>query len=95
MATYEFTCRADGVLARTMPLGEAPPAIDCPECGNPAPRRWSVPQLRFGDSRARRLITATEATAAEPAVVSAPQGRALHRPRRLMVDPRTARLPRP
>ena len=98
MATYEFTCHRDGVLEQTMPLGQAPPAIPCPECGDLAKRRFSMPQLRFGDSRARRLIAATEATSAEPAVVGAPMGRVQpgpSRPRRPMADPRTAKLPRP
>ncbi len=95
MATYEFTCPRDGVVSQSLPAGQAPPVISCPKCGDPARRRFSVPQLRFGDSRARRLLGATEASAAEPAIVSAPAGRAAHRPRRPTADPRTARLPKP
>jgi hypothetical protein len=94
MATYEFSCLRDGVLTTSLPLGQAPPSIPCPTCGALARRRFSVPQLRLGDTRARRLITATEATATEPAVVSSPSGhrRATHR--RPVADPRTAHLPR-
>lgn len=95
MATYEFTCTRDGVITQSLPFGQAPAAVSCPECGDPARRRYSAPQLRFGDSRARRLINATEATASEPAVVSSPLGRSTTRTRRPTADPRTARLPRP
>lgn len=96
MATYEFRCDTDGTIAQTMPLGQAPPAVSCPACGSAARRVFSAPQLRLGDSRARRVIDATHRSAHEPAVVSSPIGRATGpRPRRPQADPRTATLPRP
>ncbi|MBK9476474.1 MAG: zinc ribbon domain-containing protein [Tetrasphaera sp.] len=95
MATYEFRCPTDGVITLQLPLGEAPASITCPECTDSARRLFSIPQLRFGDPRARRLIAETTASASEPAVVSAPQGRRRTPRVRPSADPRTAMLPAP
>ena len=95
MATYEFLCRRDGVISVRLPIGQAPESLSCPWCHEPARRLFSIPQLRIGDSRARRIIAATEATASEPAVVAAPHGRLLSPTRRPSADPRTAMLPSP
>ena len=95
MATYEFLCRSDGLISVRLPIGQAPESLSCPGCHEPARRRFSIPQLRIGDSRARRVIAATEDTASEPAVVAAPHGRRLSPTRRPSADPRTAMLPSP
>lgn len=95
MATYEFLCRRDGVMSVHLPIGQAPESLACPACHEPARRLFSVPQVRIGDSRARRIIAATEATASEPAVVAAPHGRRHSPTRRPSADPRTAKLPLP
>lgn len=95
MATYEFLCRRDGVITVRLPLGQAPASLTCPGCDEPARRLFSIPQVRIGDSRARRVIAATEATASEPAVVTAPHGRRLSPAKRPSADPRTAMLPSP
>ncbi|PKW28106.1 zinc ribbon domain-containing protein [Phycicoccus duodecadis] len=95
MATYEFLCPRDGVITARLPVGRAPASLTCPECDDPARRLFSLPQVLTGDSRSRRIIAATEASASEPAVVTALPGR--HRPptRRPSADPRTAKLPAP
>ncbi|MFV0463667.1 MAG: zinc ribbon domain-containing protein [Nostocoides sp.] len=95
MATYEFSCDRDGITAQRLPLGQAPTVVPCPTCGGPAKRRFSAPQLRLGDSRARRLIASTEASAAKPTVVSAPAGRRTRPGIARTFDPRQLRLPRP
>lgn len=95
MATYEFRCSRDGVIAVHLALGHAPASLPCPSCGDSARRQYSVPQVRLGDSRARRLIAATEASASEPAVVSAPLGARRAARARPSADPRTAKLPTP
>ena len=95
MATYEFLCRRDGVITVRLPVGQAPASLTCPGCHESARRLFSIPHVRIGDSRARRVIAATEATASEPAVVAAPRGRRLSPTRRPSADPRTAMLPSP
>ena len=95
MATYEFLCRRDGVITVRLPVGQAPASLTCPGCHESARRLFSIPHVRIGDSRARRIIAATEATASEPAVVAAPRGRRLSPTRRPSADPRTAMLPSP
>ena len=95
MATYEFLCRRDGVITVRLPVGQAPASLTCPGCHESARRLFSIPHVRIGDSRARRVIAATEATASEPAVVAAPSGRRLSPTRRPSADPRTAMLPSP
>ncbi len=95
MATYEFRCERDGVVTVRLPVGQAPASLTCPRCDGPARRLFSIPQLAFGDSRSRRVIAATETSASEPAVVSAPQGRRRSATRRPSADPRTAMLPSP
>ncbi|WP_030527356.1 hypothetical protein [Phycicoccus jejuensis] len=95
MATYEYLCRRDGVIAVRLPGGQAPASIACPSCEDPARRLFGVPQVQRGDSRSRRIIAATEASATEPTVVTAPQGRRRSPTRRPTADPRTAMLPSP
>ncbi len=95
MATYEFLCRRDGVITVRLPVGQAPASLTCPECHDPARRLFSIPQVLTGDSRSRRIIAATEASASEPAVVAAPHGRRRSPTRRPTADPRTAKLPTP
>jgi hypothetical protein len=95
MATYEFLCPRDGVITVSLPLGQAPASLTCPGCHESARRLFSIPHVRIGDSRARRIIAATEASASEPTVVTAPHGRLLSPTRRPSADPRTAMLPSP
>jgi len=43
MAAYDYRCESDGVFELTLPLGTAPTAAPCPECGEDAPRIYSAP----------------------------------------------------
>jgi len=43
MAAYDYRCERDGVFELTMPLGTAPSAAPCPDCGEEAPRIFSAP----------------------------------------------------
>lgn len=95
MASYDFECATHGVVTVRMQMSAVTPAVPCPTCAAPARRRYTIPHVRFGDTTARRLIAATEKSAHEPEVVSAPLGTPLRRDRRPLADPRTARLPRP
>lgn len=95
MASYDFDCPSHGVTTVRMPMAEVSSTVPCPACGGSARRVYSAPQLAFGDASARRLIAATEQTAHEPAVVSAPTGVRLSRHGRPTANPRTARLPKP
>lgn len=96
MPTYDYRCTDHGVVSVVMSMHEVTDAVKCPSCGQPIRRVYSSPQLRLGDESARRLLDATTSTADAPAVVSSPVGRRMTSQRqRAVVDPRTARLPRP
>ncbi|WP_462288335.1 FmdB family zinc ribbon protein [Nostocoides sp.] len=95
MASYDFDCPSHGITTVSMPMAQVTSTLPCPACGQPARRVFSAPQLRFGDASARRLLLATEQSAHEPAVVSAPIGAPLTRRGRPVANPRTARLPKP
>ena len=58
MAIYEYRCDEDGVFEVTLPLGTAPPAITCPECGGQARRVFTKPMSR--SSAPRALVAAIE-----------------------------------
>ncbi len=46
MATYEYRCARDGLFDVMRPIGSAPPAVDCPQCGASAARAMSAPSVR-------------------------------------------------
>jgi len=95
VATFDFRCESHGIVTLTMSIHEVSATAACPTCARPSRRVFTVPQLRLGDSTARRLLDATQRTAYEPEVVSAPSGRGRSPGRRPTADPRTAKLPRP
>lgn len=96
MPVYEFRCEASHVHDAVLPIRSTARSRECPECGAEAKRLISAPGLsRASTSSAGRLIERTEATAHEPAVVSAIPSAPSRRPRPVSRDPRHARLPRP
>ncbi|WP_432514768.1 zinc ribbon domain-containing protein [Kineococcus sp. SYSU DK001] len=95
MPNYEYRCAQHGRFEHRLPLGTAPPVRCCPHCAADSPRVFSPPMVATPNRRALSLIEATERTAHEPAVVSAPPrppGGGTARPGR---DPALSRLPRP
>lgn len=95
MASFDFRCESHGIATLTMSVHDVHDTAACPTCGALSRRVFTAPQLRLGNSSARRLLDATQRTAFEPEVVSAPAGGVRAPGRRPTADPRTAKLPRP
>lgn len=94
MPTYTFECAAHAAFDLRLAMSEDTASASCPQCGAAARRRYHAPTLRSGNDSARRLLDATQRSAHEPALVTAPPPRRAHR-RPTTTDPRTAKLPRP
>ncbi|WP_106180972.1 FmdB family zinc ribbon protein [Prauserella shujinwangii] len=96
MATYVYRCARCGDFERQHPMGEAAATRPCPDCGEPAARRYTAPAVRHTTpsswSRAREYA---QRSAESPEVVSAPPPRGASGGVRVSRDPRHARLPRP
>lgn len=75
MPLYAYRCADCADFEIQAPMGEVRKAEPCPECGAPAPRRFTAPNLSRSSSSAYKLIESTARTASEPAVVSSPAGR--------------------
>ena len=74
-------------------MNARPDAIDCPDCGGPARRMISSPNLGRGPSTAMALQDTTRASADRPAVVSGlPSG---GRRQKITTNPLHQKLPRP
>jgi putative FmdB family regulatory protein len=43
MPLYDYTCERCGSFETQRPSAEAGTPAECPECGGPAERQWSVP----------------------------------------------------
>ncbi|NKY18206.1 FmdB family zinc ribbon protein [Tsukamurella spumae] len=94
MPTYEFRCSSCGPFDAVFSMREVPESTEC-RCGSPARRGITAPRLGSGASAAMKLLDATRATAENPAVVSAPTGRARGGGGGAPSNPRHAALPRP
>lgn len=95
MPTYEFRCPTHGPFEALLPIARSKGPAPCVECGAAGVRLLSAPRLNLGDGTARRLLDATNRSAAEPTVVQAPPARRAAQAPGPRPDPRTARLPRP
>ncbi|WHU45294.1 zinc ribbon domain-containing protein [Gordonia sp. L191] len=95
MPTYVFRCdRRCATVERHYSMAAVPEAIDCPDCGDAAPRRVRAPALGAGASTAMRLQDATRSSAETPAVVSSVPSAARRRTP-VSTNPLHRRLPRP
>lgn len=95
MPHYEYRCPQHGRFADRLPLGTAPPARPCPDCAADSPRVFSAPMVATAHRGALSLIEATERSAHEPAVVTAPPRPPAGRAARPAPNPALSRLPRP
>lgn len=94
MPIYEYRCPECGDFEVLLGMGAATRESDCPACGSTARRLMSAPGLSRAGTAAARLIESTEATAAEPDVVTAiPPGS--RRAPRTTANPLHRGLPRP
>jgi putative FmdB family regulatory protein len=97
VAFYDYRCDDDGVFEIARPLGTAPRAIACPECGGEADRVFSTPML--ATTAPKELVAAldhAEKTRDAPDVVTSLPPLAAHkRTPVLPLTPKLRRLPRP
>ncbi|MFF2605605.1 FmdB family zinc ribbon protein [Arthrobacter koreensis] len=75
MPLYAYRCTDCSVFEVQSPMGSVRDAEPCPDCGAPAPRRFTAPNLSRASSSAYKLIESTARSASVPAVVSSPGGR--------------------
>jgi putative FmdB family regulatory protein len=92
MVRYEYRCPACGPWTVALPMGAAGAQRTCPTCGDTSPRRWSVPLLNRMDPAVARERVREEASRDAPQVVTSVPPAAS---RRVPIDHRQARLPRP
>jgi len=98
VANYTYGCADDGLVEVTLPVGTAPPHLECPQCGQPARRVYRPPMVSAADRTRMTLIDSTNGSADRPEVVTAiPQGGRMNRRRTPTAppDPRLRKLPRP
>ncbi len=99
MPTYLFRCTRCGVFERAYSMADVPARSPCPACAGTGLRRPTSPALVAPGSAATRLIDATERSAHEPDVVSAPPPRTTgagpHGHRTVTRNPLHHKLPRP
>lgn len=93
MATYAYKCPCCLEIAATFPIGTAPAALPCPDCGAVSVRAFSAPMLARTPAALSARLRHAERSASEPDVVTS-------LPRRRTggvaeVHPATRRLPRP
>lgn len=94
MALYGYRCVHCAEIEVAFPIGTAPAAVSCPDCGATATRVFTAPMLARTPSAVRARVERAERTAYEPEVVtSPPPRRTTARPAAL--HPATRRLPRP
>jgi putative FmdB family regulatory protein len=97
VAIYDFHCDRHGAFEVHRPIGQAPAAHPCPDCGAPARRVVSAPMV-VGSRRGAwsAAIERAERSRHEPEVVSSvPSAGARPRIRTAPMTPQLARLPRP
>jgi putative FmdB family regulatory protein len=96
MPTYEFSCTEHGGMEVVLPMGTAPQAVDCDECGEPAKRVFSSPRLSSADPKKMALLDSTKSTSDKPDVVTSIPSEGRKRKQRMAPpDPRLQKLPRP
>lgn len=95
MPLYAYRCADCADFEVQASMSQVRETLPCPECGTPAPRRFTAPNLSLSSSSAYKLIESTERTASEPAVVSSPGGRRRPAGTGVSRNPLHQKLPRP
>ena len=96
MPLYEFRCPAGTTTDASFSMATVPDAVDCPDCGAPAPRQITVPRLSRAGSPALRLMDSTRRSAESPEVVTTiPAGGGRTEAPRHTHHPLHQKLPRP
>ncbi|MEU8251362.1 FmdB family zinc ribbon protein [Nonomuraea sp. NPDC048916] len=93
MATYGYRCPHCSDIEVAFPIGTAPAAVPCPDCGATSVRVFSTPMLARTPAAVSAQLQRAERSASEPEVVTSLP------PRRtagaVTIHPATSRLPRP
>ena len=77
MATYAYCCPHCSAIDVTFPIGTAPGAVACPDCGAASVRVFSAPMLARTPAALSAQLQRAERSASEPEVVtSLPRRRA-------------------
>ncbi len=93
MAVYVYRCPCCSEIEITFPIGTAPAAVPCPDCGAASVRAFSAPMLARTPAAISTRLQRAERSAFEPEVVtSLPQRRTGGA---AVAHPATSRLPRP
>jgi hypothetical protein len=93
MAVYVYRCPCCSEIEITFPIGTAPAAVLCPDCGAASVRAFSAPMLARTPAAMSTRLQRAERSAFEPEVVtSLPQRRTGSA---AVAHPATSRLPRP
>ena len=69
MPIYEFECTTHGTFELTRPMAQVREPAECPECGAPAKRLLSAPNLATGSAIGRRAAAVNERSQHEPRIV--------------------------
>ncbi|MBD7995825.1 zinc ribbon domain-containing protein [Arthrobacter sp. Sa2CUA1] len=96
MPLYAYRCPEGRDFEIQAPMGQIREAVPCPDCGQPAARKFTAPHLSRSSSSAYKLIESSARSASEPAVVTSP-GAASGAPRGggITHNPLHRKLPRP
>lgn len=97
MALYEYRCGVHGVFEVMRPIGTAPDAVPCAQCGESAPRALSAPRVLTGRHAAwSAAMDHAHKSRYEPEVVTAlPPAAPVRRPGGGSLTPAMRHLPRP
>jgi putative FmdB family regulatory protein len=78
MPLYDYACEDCGDFRALRPISERDRPLECPECGEPAARVLTAPQLNLMASANRIANARNEKSAHEPAVVQRVSGTERH-----------------
>lgn len=69
MTHYEFRCLGCGSFEQSAAMGTAPAVVACPQCGEPAPRRFTAPLVRQVATPLGAALGRAECSREQPEVV--------------------------
>ena len=96
MVAYHYRCGRHGLLAVSVPMGQAADTVPCPVCDDTAVRVFSAPMFSAAPKAMVAAIDRAEKTREEPEVVSSlPRRDPSKRTPTAPSSPLLRRLPRP
>jgi putative FmdB family regulatory protein len=95
VATYQYQCPDHGLLDVMMPIGTAPPTVQCRNCDTDAVRIFSAPMLSLAPRALIAAMDRADKSRDEPDVVTSLPRHAPRRPHPALANPALRKLPRP